>query len=71
MIFLYFLQQKIWGFTILAFFAQLLTFVQLSALYTSVLWCIGIEWQAFACGVAEIGFNLAGDGISPDWLVIY
>merc|ERR1712083_111619 len=29
------------------------------------LWSIGTEWQAFACGVAEIGFHLAGDGIAP------
>ena len=61
----YFVKGKVWGFTILALLAQILTFVQVSALYTSLLWCIGIEWQAFACGVAEIGFHLAGDGISP------
>lgn len=67
-ILLYFLKDHLWIFTILAITAQILTFVQISALYTSLLWCIGIEWQAFACGVAEIGFHLGGDGISPGLL---
>jgi len=52
-------------FIILSMLCQMLTFIQISALYTSMLWCIGIGWQAFACGVGEIGWHLAGDGIAP------
>eukprot|EP01083_Nonionella_stella_P195206 719276_1 len=62
---LYFFADNWIAFGVLALIAQILTFVQVSALYTSMLWVIGIEWQCFGCAVAEIGFRLAGDGISP------
>merc|ERR1712176_767380 len=56
---------NLWLFGFLALCAQIFIFIQMSALYTSMLWSIGTEWQPFACGVAEIGFHLAGDCIAP------
>eukprot|EP01084_Bolivina_argentea_P258588 436013_1 len=64
-ILLYFFNNNLWAFGFLGLIAQILTFIQISALYTSMLWSIGIEWQCFGCGLAEIGFHLAGDGVSP------
>ena len=61
---LFFLEGHLRPFVIFSLLAQIFSFIQVSALYTSMLWSIPSEFQCFGAGVAQIGFYSVSDGIS-------